>query len=82
MSYQLTAFAKTREPLNRVPWRDLSDEEFAVANALYDGLLEERGYFEPEAPTSEDSSQVATEPTRIRGRRHVTEDAAAPAEED
>ena len=86
MTWQLTPYAKTREPLNRVPWRDLSDEEFAAADALYEGLLQERGYFVPvpvaSTPAPEPEVEPEREPTRHRGRRHVNDFAAAPAVED
>lgn len=47
MTWKLTAFGKTRSPLTGVPWRDLSDEEFVAAEALFpEGVLRDRGYFE------------------------------------
>lgn len=70
--YKLTRFAQTRTPLPGVPWRDLSDEEFAAAELRYPELRE-RGYFEP--------GEVDAPPSR---RRRTTEPAAepeAPAEE-
>lgn len=73
----LTAWGKTRSGIIGVPWRDLTDEEFAAAEALFaPGELRSRGYFERERFTSS------------RGRRAVrtTVDAIAepetPAEEE
>lgn len=43
--YVLTAFGKTRMPLAGVPWRDLSDREFADARRKHPGI-EDQGYFE------------------------------------
>lgn len=37
MTWKLTAWAKTRLPVTGVPWRDLSDEEFAAASAEFAG---------------------------------------------
>lgn len=45
MTYKLTAYAKTRKNLPGVPWRDLSDEEYAAAVEANPGM-EEQGYFE------------------------------------
>ena len=42
--WKLTDWGQTRMPLTGVPWRDLSDEEFAAAEARYPELRE-RGYF-------------------------------------
>lgn len=52
MSYKLTAFGRSRLALSRVPWRDLSDEEFAAAVARHPGM-EEHGYFVKEEPVEE-----------------------------
>lgn len=46
MTWKLTEWAETRTPLTGVPWRDLTDEEFAAAEALFpEGALREQGYF-------------------------------------
>lgn len=45
MTWKLTEWGKTRMPLPGIPWRDMTDEEFATACASTPGL-EERGYFE------------------------------------
>lgn len=45
MTWKLTDYGKTRVPLMGVEWRDLSDEEFAAAEARHPELRE-RGYFE------------------------------------
>lgn len=51
MSWKLTAWARTREGLAGVPWRDLSDDEYAAALDIYPELGE-RGYFEPATPAA------------------------------
>lgn len=43
MTWHLTDYAKTRTPIPGVPWRDLSDEEFAQLDV--DGVFEARGYW-------------------------------------
>ncbi len=57
MSWTLTAWAQTRQGLAGIPWRDLTDDEYAAALRLYPELGD-RGYFEPageaEADTTED----------------------------
>lgn len=69
MTWKLTEWAKGRVPLRRVPWRDLTDEEFEAANAEHDGLLAERGYFEREpAPATEEDKPEKDEPDAGRGR--------------
>lgn len=50
MTWKLTEWGKTRMPLPGIPWRDMTDEEFATACAEMPGL-EERGYFEDAAGT-------------------------------
>lgn len=67
MTWRLTEWAKTRSPLNGVPWRDLSDEEFAAAESRFPkGVLREQGYFEEGA-----SDEPAT---RQRSRRRAQSD--------
>ena len=44
MTWKLTPWGKTRFPLAGIPWRDMTDEEFAQATAQVPEL-EERGYF-------------------------------------
>lgn len=47
MSWKLTTYGKTRLGVTGVPWRDLSDDEFAVAESLFEpGVLRAREYFE------------------------------------
>lgn len=47
MTWKLTTYGKTRLGVTGVPWRDLSDDEFAAAEALFEpGVLRSRGYFE------------------------------------
>ena len=58
MAWKLTSWGQTRMPLTGVPWRDLSDAEFAAAEERYPELRE-RGYFEPA-----DAEAEATEPAR------------------
>ena len=50
MSWKLTAYGATRLPLTGVPWRDMTDEEFAAAEARYPELRD-RGYFAHEEAT-------------------------------
>lgn len=53
MTWKLTTYGKTRAGVPGVPWRDLSDEEFAAAEALFaPGVLRAREYFEhvPDEP--------------------------------
>lgn len=45
MTWKLTEWGKTRMPLPGIPWRDMTDEEFATACADNPGL-EKRGYFD------------------------------------
>jgi hypothetical protein len=45
MTWKLTSFGERFQPLPHVPWRDLSDEEFALAEGRYPELRERR-YFE------------------------------------
>lgn len=47
MPWKLTSWGRTRMPLTGVPWRDLSDDEFAAAEERHPELRE-RGYFEEE----------------------------------
>jgi hypothetical protein len=49
MSYRLTDYGKGRRALAGVPWRDLTDDEMAAAEARYPGIGG-RGYFEQEQP--------------------------------
>jgi len=42
--YKLTRFGQSRLALSGVPWRDLTDEEFAKALEKHPGM-EEHGYF-------------------------------------
>jgi hypothetical protein len=42
--YKLTRFGQSRLALSGVPWRDLSDEEYAKAVEKHPGM-EEHGYF-------------------------------------
>lgn len=53
MTWKLTEWAKTRSGVFGVPWRDLSDDEFAAVEARYPEIRE-RGYFEkvPAAPAA------------------------------
>lgn len=67
MTWRLTAFGETRLALPGVPWRDLSDEEFAAACERYPEL-EERGYFERANDEAEDT-ETAPAPTRWRRSR-------------
>lgn len=69
MSYRLTSYGKTRLGLPGIPWRDMSDEEFAAAVARHPGI-EDKGYFVKDEPVEE-------EPQRRRfGRQSVVEAAA------
>lgn len=68
MAWKLTSWGATRMPLPGVPWRDLSDEEFAAAEWRYPELRE-RGYFEAEP---------AEEAARPAARRQRTSAAPAP----
>ncbi len=65
--WKLTCWAKTRDPLPGVPWRDMTDEEFAAVEALFpEGTLRARGYFKHvETPPAAEESDPA--PAR-RGR--------------
>ena len=56
MSWRLTEWGKTRMPLPGIPWRDMTDEEFAAASSAAPGL-DERGYFEPVPETKPASPQ-------------------------
>ncbi|MGE0227759.1 MAG: hypothetical protein AB7I38_10970 [Dehalococcoidia bacterium] len=47
MPWKLTSWGRTRMPLIGVPWRDLSDAEFAAAEERHPEIRE-RGYFEAE----------------------------------
>lgn len=63
MTYKLTAYAKTRRPLQGVPWRDLTDAEYEAALAANPGM-DQRGYFEhvadeTPAPSSRRSTRAA-----------------------
>ena len=60
MTWTLTRWAKTRRPLAGVPWRDLTDEEFASAEVRYPSLRAQ-GYFE-QAPLPAEN---------VRRRLHV-----------
>jgi len=47
MTWKLTTYGKTCLGVPGVPWRDLTDEEFAEAEALFEpGVLRAREYFE------------------------------------
>ncbi len=83
MTWKLTTYGKTRAGVPGVPWRDLSDEEFAAAEALFEpGVLRSREYFEhvedvqfvstAEPPYFEPAAESAPEPApapRARQRR-------------
>lgn len=66
--YKLTPYGQTRKGLRGVPWRDLSDEEYAAAVARHPGM-QDHGYFEqaPEPPSIEETPLT-------RGRRSAEED--------
>lgn len=57
--YRLTEWGQSRLPLPYVPWRDMSDEEFAQHGRP---LLVERGYFEhvPEKGAKADDDAADT----------------------
>lgn len=61
MPWKLTSWGRTRMPLTGVPWRDLSDDEFAAAEDRHPELRE-RGYFE------EDPAEEAGRPAARRTR--------------
>jgi hypothetical protein len=72
MTWTLPAWGRTRRPVTGVPWRDLSDEEFAAAEALFgEGVLRSRAYFEREKP-------AVVSRTRRRTRKATTTDSAEP----
>lgn len=57
MPWKLTSWGQTRMPLTGVPWRDLSDAEFAAAEERHPEIRD-RGYFEEE-PAGEVSRPAA-----------------------
>lgn len=61
MTWNLTAWGRSRLPLTGVPWRELTDEEFAAAEILYPEI-QERGYFER-------VTEVTVEGPSVRPRR-------------
>lgn len=69
MSYRLTEWGASRVPLPHVPWRDMTDEEFAAHG--WPSLVA-NGYFEhePDAPEiPECSDDDAASPAEILGGR-------------
>ena len=62
MTWKLTDYAKTRMPLPGVPWRDLSDDEFAQVERKHPSIRQ-RGYFVKESvsvtPIEEDEAGVS-----------------------
>ena len=69
--WKLTCWAKTRDPLPGVPWRDMTDEEFATVEAMFpEGALRERGYFKhvetTPAPAAEESDPAPLRRGRTR----------------
>ena len=67
--WKLTQFGRTRSPLSGVPWRDLSDEEFAAVEAAHP-TIRDRGYFE----------EVVSH--RRRAEERVTEESGTPPAEE
>ena len=70
MAWKLSAWGQTRMPLTGIPWRDLTDEEFAAAEARYPELRD-RGYFERVGEeVFEDTSGIPAPDRPVdRGRR-------------
>lgn len=68
VTWKLTAYAKTRMNLPGVPWRDLSDEEYAAVIEAHP-YIEDKGYFEKVAE-EEDSPP----PRRTRKVEESTND--------
>ena len=67
--WKLTPWGQTRAGVTGVPWRDLTDDEFAAAEALFEpGVLRARGYFRQGQPS--------------RGRRAVRTPIAIPTIDD
>ncbi|MCC6959455.1 MAG: hypothetical protein IT301_06370 [Dehalococcoidia bacterium] len=68
MTWRLTEWAKTRMPLPGIPWRDMTDEEFAEARSRVPEL-EERGYFafipDPGTGPVERTSQFVPKANRL-----------------
>jgi hypothetical protein len=86
MTWKLTPWGKTRSGVTGIPWRDLSDEEFAAAEAMFEpGELLAHGYFEKEAiPVVESVSVRVSEsefPRRTRKFKDTNE-GSPPAEEE
>lgn len=79
MTWKLTDWAKTRSPATGVPWRDLTDKEFAAVEALFPkGVLREHGYFYHEMPKEEEPPA----PARRTGRAEPEEPPASPPAEE
>lgn len=70
--WKLTEWGKSRLGLPGVPWRDLTDSEYAEARVLYPGI-DERGYFER-------AEDVLIATPFWPGEQTDDEDAAAPEE--
>lgn len=58
MTWRLTEWGKTRLPLPGIPWRDMSDAEFAEALVVYPDLRSRR-YFAHLAETREPATLPA-----------------------
>jgi hypothetical protein len=66
--WKLTVWAKTRRPVSGVPWRDLTDEEFAALETNYAGL-DRYFYHEPEQRAATEPEPVAPPAPRRRRRK-------------
>ena len=66
--WKLTEWGKTRTGLPEVPWRDLTDEEYASALSLYP-VLPERGYFVQDEPGPAPETEAETDASEIIGGR-------------
>jgi hypothetical protein len=84
MTWKLTPWGKTRSGVTGIPWRDLSDEEFAAAEAMFEpGELLAHGYFEKEPPVVESVSvRVSDFPRRTRKFNQPNDSGPAPADEE
>lgn len=83
--WKLTEWGASRYGLPGVPWRDLTDEEFAAAEALHPEIRE-RGYFEetddlPVEP-GEGGTVESTPDSEIPGVLESTNDEDAPAADE
>ena len=66
MAWKLSAWGMTRMPLTGIPWRDLTDEEFAAAEERYPELRG-RGYFEETEEVTEDGAPRRSPSATPRG---------------